>query len=149
VTDSHQIKKEPQAAEDPRVFQARQGLRDAGAAVPTRLLSDLLAAYDELARRATAQDPPNAFLLVADLYMSGGDCAIFWTHGCSGYTHDISRAHVFSEEEAWGQHTSRPGVDLPIPLRVARLLGTHRVSRDALQNWLHENRDPRTVGKPR
>lgn len=43
-----------------------------------------------------------------------GNCMCWWAKGRSGYTTDISKAHVFTREEARSQHFNRKE-DVPWP----------------------------------
>ena len=43
-----------------------------------------------------------------------GNCLQFWAKNGKGYTYDLDRAHVYTEEEALKMHKSRPS-DVPYP----------------------------------
>jgi hypothetical protein len=43
-----------------------------------------------------------------------GNDVVFWAEGKSGYTTDVSKAHVFTKDEAFAQHRSR-NTDIPWP----------------------------------
>lgn len=81
--------------------------------------------------------------VLVDLRSIVGNCVMFWEKGCSGYTCDLDKAHVFNEQEAFSQHRTRPHVDQPIPLRVAREFAVTHVRREPLNRWIFDNPDPR------
>ncbi len=85
---------------------------------------------------------PTKYVLV-DLRSCVGNCVMFWAEGCSGYTCEIEKAHVFDEAQAFGQHRVRPEIDHPIPLDVAKSLVVSHVRREAVFAWCRENQDPR------
>ncbi|NIX57648.1 MAG: hypothetical protein GWN14_17425 [candidate division Zixibacteria bacterium] len=43
-----------------------------------------------------------------------GNDMLWWAIGCYGYTTDLSRAHVFTKDEAFSRHEARE-TDLPWP----------------------------------
>lgn len=43
-----------------------------------------------------------------------GNSILWWAQGRSGYTADITKAHVFTKEEAFAQHKTRKA-DVPWP----------------------------------
>ena len=85
-------------------------------------------------------DESTRYVLVT-LRSTVGNCMLFWAEGKSGYTCDLSKAHVFGEDEAFRQHQCRPEVDYPIPLDVAQALVVQHVRQDAVFDWCRDNQD--------
>jgi hypothetical protein len=70
---------------------------------------------------------------------------LFWSEGRSGYTCELDKAHIFNEDEAFSQHRSRPDIDWPLPLDVARSLVVQHVQREAVLDWARVHQDPRRM----
>lgn len=79
--------------------------------------------------------------VLVDVRSIVGNCVQFWRKDLQGYTCDLDAAHVFTEPEAFEQHQSRPEIDQPVPLRIARSFAVTHVRREPLNRWLAANPD--------
>ena len=74
---------------------------------------------------------PRQFYL-QDSRSTVGSCLLFWCPEGAGYTTDIDKSALFTEEEAFAQHSSRPS-DIPWPAeyvqqRLKRVVDVQRLS---------------------
>ena len=72
-----------------------------------------------------------------------GNSALFWAKGGHGYTCNLDLAELYTEEEAFRQHESRPETDWPVPYEVAVAKSETHVPHERLLHWGRVNQVPR------
>lgn len=76
--------------------------------------------------------------LLVDIRPSTLNHILFWKQDRKGYTTDINKAHVFTREQAFGQHKMRD-TDIPVQKAVMISMCQQAVLWESFQQWRREN----------